>query len=112
MSYFYVDSATTQRGKIIYRRKKHEFTACDLERLTRKARIPTTEREMRCMIAGAKNVLVFFLDKVPNVARPRINLVIELFDELSTDVDSFGGFSGGAAGGAGATGIFGLPLKP
>ena len=110
MSYFYAGSARTQKGKIIYLRKRHEFSACDLRRIADKVRWPESIHQQLCYI-GAVRLSLSELLIIPNEdLSEAIEKLQDILGFLEGQAQEFAGFGGGEAGGGGAGGFFGLPL--
>jgi len=110
MSYFYVDSATTQKGKIIYRRKPHVFQACDLLRIAKTMPSPATFAQWLCQLDATRTMILKYRDIDAFDLPERVEMLRESLVNLAGAADSFSGFGGGEFGGGGASGEFGLPL--
>jgi hypothetical protein len=106
MSYKYEDSCRTQKGKVIYPRKKHEFQYKDLYRIYDGLRSPDNDFEEWLMISMIHDMLFKAnfvdieglgeaLDRVHQACR-------DTMEELSGSSE-FQRFSGGKFGGGGAT---------
>lgn len=118
MAYLYEGIATTQKGKIIYRREKHPFGSKDLLRIIKKIGFPDDAHEIFFMLVGAI-ATTEFLRNVPNdVVRASADALQEALRTFVASSADFEGYGGGEFGGAGASGtfrlrdIFGQPLTP
>lgn len=57
MAYKYDGICTTQSGKVIYERKKHEFTPCDLKRIAQGMRPSRNFKEVMCVFQAASAIV-------------------------------------------------------
>ena len=106
MAYHYEGIAQTQKGKIIYPRKKHSFSAKDLRRLINTVGFPVDYGELYWWMMGIID-LMQFLQKVDQ--SEIVNQAGWLRESLTTYTslaENFPGFSGGDFGGAGASRTF------
>ena len=110
MAYAYEGIAQTQKGKVIYRRKKHFFKPKDLHRLIKKLDFPADLRERYDWYLAVLDLL----DLVRRTQNGDVQTAAgELNNILTTFIASspeFKGFSGGQFGGAGAGGTFWKPF--
>lgn len=112
MAYDYNGIATTQQGKIIYRRKKHVFKSRDMKRIAEAIGFPIDSLELfewlivlLDMVETSRNVIN---DEVREKA---VDYLLSIRVYLATG-EEFIGFGGGQYGGAGTTGTFLRPLVP
>jgi len=112
MSYKYEGLAQTQSGKIIYRRKKHEFTWKDLKRMLLILRTPGSIQAYLIMLL----VGIILMQQLRNTRDRDVNkAATELEAHLrrhGAEEERFTGFGGGQFGGGGSTGTFWRPLVP
>lgn len=114
MAYKYTEEATTRKGTVIYKRKKHEFGWKDIWRLIKKfggpSDIDQEYYELKAMLLILRDVPmedVEGLDEGKSAVKSAIYIRIE---EIEKD-PSWEGFGGGTFRGAGATGTW-LPAFP
>jgi hypothetical protein len=109
VGYNYEGIAQTQKGRIIYDRKKHLFKCGDLLRIY-KALPPIDNPEIiECHLVVAAGI-ISELNGLPDFLQAEGELAHwGLVNQLKRETIKFEGFGGGAGGGAGATGFFGVP---
>lgn len=111
MAYAYEGIATTQSGKIIYRRKSHAFSGRDLKRIIKSIGFPDDAGRYYDWLLAALELLELIRDvNQTDVREGAASLALSLRTFIATN-DAFTEFGGGEFGGGGATGIFGLPLR-
>lgn len=111
MSYAYEGLATTQKGKIIYRRKKHVFGPKDLDRLIKVIGLPDDLQKRLDFLFAAMN-LIDNVSKIPHAdVADAANELLSILSVYVNSSEDFEGFGGGTFGGAGATGRWWIPLK-
>jgi len=110
MAYHYDGIAQTQKGSIIYKRKKHRWSGKDMGRIIKAIGFPTDIRETYDWLQASLTLLVL-LQRVPHgtVSSDAVALISSLATYIAT-AEEFEGFGGGEYGGGGASGTFLQPL--
>ena len=112
MAYRYDGIATTQSGKVIYRRKPHAWTPKDLVRIIKKIDYPGDSVKELDYLAGVLVMLAELRHAGQSEVRALASELLGAVDVYMRRGRRFTGFGGGMLGGGGAGGIFGLPLDP
>lgn len=90
---------------MVYDRKPHLFTYCDLYRISQKMRLPSTDRQRLCKLQTEIEILKSISDLPTDELRLARDSLISEIDRQAAEFynrDEFSAFGGGAFSGAGA----------
>lgn len=110
MAYNYDGIATTQKGKIIYPRKKNPFKSNDLGRVGRSIGLPRDPLETYRWILAMADIIAFGAGLNHSDVAAMCGKLSAALKVLAATAEEFEGFGGGEFGGAGASGTFLQPF--
>lgn len=104
----------TAHGHVVYHRKRHAFTYCDLRRINRVVEAPSHDRGRFCKLIVESEILggIDDLDTAElRTARSLLQVAL-LVRARELAGASWSSWGGGGFGGAGASGTFRWPWEP